>query len=156
MAEPRHATVSENGVLTLGKAHHVPWIKEFETAKCVVEVQARGLVKIWPLERWAELQELPLTEAEQHLLSASEDLDDELSTRTFLQVAKRKKAPRREEAKQVHSVHEIRLPFMALYALFEPGVGPMTVRKGPPTGVSAAVAVIQRSDHLEIRGREQI
>jgi len=53
------ATIDEEKRLILSsKRHDLSWFDESEDFRCVVEVKARGLVKLQELKRWADREGL--------------------------------------------------------------------------------------------------
>jgi hypothetical protein len=95
-------------------AHGVQWLREETELKCVVEVVGLGLIRIRPLERWAEVQSLNVDDAERYFAGAADqpwaDLDFPWA---FLVTAKRK-------SRTGPPLHEVKLPPLAILALFSP------------------------------------
>jgi len=141
------ATVDRHGELQLTALQHpVPWLKGRERVECVVEVLQHGLVYVMPLEAWAVGENMTVEQAADRLRCAEADASEEDDIRIFLRSADRKK-------RRGSPLHEIRLPHMALYALFNQGEGPLAVRKGRARGDSGTVLVIIREAHVELWGQ---
>ena len=141
------ATVDRHGELQLTALQHpIPWLESREHVDCVVEVVQHGLVYVTPLEAWAASEDIGAEEAAERLRYAEADGTEEDDIRLFLRSADRKKRPG-------SPLHEIRLPHMALYALFTQGEGPLAVRKGRRRGDSGTVLVVTRQGHIELWGQ---
>lgn len=146
MARSALATVDKHHELILtASGHQIPWLKEQQSVDCVVEVVQKGLVYVSPLKDWAASEGIPPEEAEERLRAAEADPDDEVDTQRFLRRAKRK-------GRRGAPIHEIRLPDMALFVLFEQGEGPLAIRRGGGAD-SAAVIVVIRRTYIELRSQ---
>ena len=133
-------------------AHAVPWLQDQSDVPCVVEIAGIGLVCIRPLKRWAELHDIALDDAQQ-LLNADEGAGwgDRRYPVAFGITAKRKVKAKTDNAGKGPSLHELKLPALAVLALFLQGTGPLRPQRGGrPSGT---VVLRTHSDAIELLGQ---
>lgn len=141
------ASVDIHGELILVEGKHaIDWIGQPDPTACVVDVQRRGLVILWPIEVWLARRAI-------HADQLDEDVAEERTA--FLGEIKRKKRRKASENAPGRSrTLELRLPDMALFVLFEQGTGLNAVTKGSAVGESGKVLVVVCEDRVELWGRE--
>ena len=142
--EPVRATVdADSRLIVRPRRHEVSWLTGEQEIGCVVEVLARGQVRVWALARWAEAADLPEKDAKDQIQAFEfEPLGPgSLASGTFLRTANKK-----------NQIYEIELPDMAVFALFAQGEGPMAVRKGRREGNSGKVLLVSFERFVELWG----
>ncbi|MEK7756838.1 MAG: hypothetical protein AAB385_06465, partial [Planctomycetota bacterium] len=136
-------------------AHRVPWLKDRADVQCVVEVAGVGLVWIRPLDRWSELHGIAADEAEQSLIAdEGTSWEDQQYPVAFVVTAMRKVKANTAKPGKGPSLHELKLPALAVLALFHQGTGPLRPqRRGRPSGT---VILRTYSDAIELLGQPLI
>ena len=128
--DPTLVTIDEDKRLILSqRRHELSWISTTEDFITVVEVVGRGVVRLYQLERWAELEGMTVDDASKAIReSRMEPMDPgaKLSA-LFLTTTHRK-----PQAGTI--VLETKLPDLAVFALFEQGERPLTVIRGKAGG----------------------
>ena len=148
MPVPVRATIdADSRLIVRPKKHGISWLTGEKEVKCVIDVLARALVRLWPLSGWAAEREISEDEAEQHIqeLKFGPLEPGTLAAGTFVSTAKRK-----DQGKS--SLYQIELPDMAVFSLFDQGTGPMAVRKGRSEGNSGKVLLIEFDRFVELWG----
>jgi len=150
MGVPTLATIDVQRRLVLGQVRHdVPWLKERDEIRCVVDVVGRGVVRVWALEAWAKTKGLPPDDAERRLRGAemeSIEPGDRVSASILGSI--------RRKQQRGQAIHELSLPDIAIFALFAQGESPMVVRKGRREGDSGGkVLLVPFDSFFELLGQ---
>lgn len=148
------ATIDGQLQLLISSAvHAVSWIQGRDEVQCMVEVEQRGLVRIRPVDAWAKLHSLPVEEAVQSLAGDMDTPWEEIDhPMAFFATAKRKVQAKRTKPERGPSVHELKLPPLAVLALFAQGTGPIRPQRG---GRRSSGTVVLRTfeDAIELVGQ---
>ncbi|UCE60504.1 MAG: hypothetical protein JSU63_01900 [Phycisphaerales bacterium] len=149
MTNPTLATIDVLHRLLVRPARHaIPWLQNREEMRCVIDTIARGLVRVYQLDFWADAEGLTAEDGARQLEAlVIEPLNPgESISRVSLETLKRKKQPGQP-------IYELMLPDMAIYALFDQGQGPMAIRKGRREGNSGKVLLASFDGFFELWGQ---
>lgn len=147
--QPVIATIDvEKRLILSQKRHDLSWISTTGTFESVVEVVGRGVVRLFELKRWAQLEGMNDEDARRAIRSIRFEPMEPGTKLTALFVTE---TCRKQQGPSI--ILETELPDLAIFALFDQGQGPLTVIRGKAGGSSGKVVVVTFDGFIELWGQ---